>query len=59
MPSSWYAGGSKKFRVFMQVGDKKDRAVSFKSRSEEEAWGMCCQLLEDHAAELPKAEDVS
>lgn len=40
----------------MEVGDRKDRAVSYKN-DESAAWATCCQLLEDHAKKLA-AENV-
>ncbi len=39
--------GSCKFRVFLKVGDRCDRAVSWKTCSQQEAWSKACLLLEE------------
>jgi len=39
--------GSKKFRVFLKVGDRSDKAVSWKTCSPQEAWSKACLLLEE------------
>ncbi|CAL1163733.1 unnamed protein product [Cladocopium goreaui] len=48
--------GCKKFRVFLQAGDRQDKAVSYKN-DESAAWATCCKLIEEHAKKLA-AENV-
>ena len=54
--SSSPRGGCKKFRVFLQAGDRQDKAVSYKN-DESAAWATCCKLIEEHAKKLA-AENV-
>ena len=38
--------GTQKFRVFLNVGDRTDKSVSFKVIGEAAAWKRCCEMLE-------------
>ncbi len=38
--------GTQKFRVFLNVGDRTDKSVSFKTIGEAAAWKRCCEMLE-------------
>ena len=41
--------GTQKFRVFLNVGDRIDKSVSFKVIGEAKAWQRCCEMLEEAA----------